>query len=169
MTLHTLQQHCVHAGLHFVVRPCRLLSVRACTRCQPVRWIIAVLITRSSRESLVISFADCSPSRMPQRPRWRSCVKINPRQSINPQTTKHFADIPEPWTLLAGYTNVWWTVRHCGRWTIQQSCSFVEPCTVRTITITIHRLTTLGPITSDTVRTPYSCLNIQHNYPILIS
>jgi len=24
-------------------------------------------------------------------------------------------------------------------------------------------------ITSDTVRTPYSCLNIHHNYPILIS
>ena len=23
--------------------------------------------------------------------------------------------------------------------------------------------------TSDTVRTPYNCLNIQHNYPILIS
>ena len=25
------------------------------------------------------------------------------------------------------------------------------------------------PITSDTVRTPYTCLNIEHNYPILIS
>jgi len=34
-----------------------------------------------------------------------------------------------------------WTVRHCGRRTIPQSCSTVEPSTARTITTIIHRLT----------------------------
>jgi len=43
---------------------------------------------------------------------------------------------PAPWILLSGYTNVWWTVRHCGWWTIQQSCPTVEACTARTITTT---------------------------------
>ena len=58
-----------------------------------------------------------------------------------------------PRILLARYTNVWWTLGHPGRRTIQQSCSIVGPHTARTITTIFygHRLTTLQPQTPCTL------------------